>query len=139
MICPTYDKNKTYRNFAKGDRRFIVLMPDASNQDEINELLDCCITLFSRTNTLIVLDYCAVSQDLKKRSNKFIELAFSGRHHGISFWVLTQQLTLIAKPFRDNVACVVAFTIPAKSEQKASLMITERVCMLIRERSFVKY
>ena len=79
LICPTYAKNKTYRNFAQGDRSFIVLMPDASNQDEINELLDYCITLFSGTNTLIALDDCAVSQDLKKRSNIFIELAFSGR------------------------------------------------------------
>jgi len=40
-------------------------------------------------------------------------LTFSGRHKGISVWVLTQQLTSIAKPFRDNVALVVAFHIPS--------------------------
>ena len=74
-------------------------MPDASNQDEINEALDCCKTLFSGFNTLIILDDCAVSQDLKKRSNKFIDLAFSGRHSKMSVWLLTQQLTSIAKAF----------------------------------------
>ena len=45
-----------------------------------------------------ILDDCAVSKDLKKRSSKFINFAFSGRHEGLSVWVLTQQLTSIAKP-----------------------------------------
>lgn len=86
-----------------------MLAPDADNIDEINEMLKQCGEFFSGTNTLIILDDCAMCKDLKKRSNKFIELAFSGRHKGLSVWVLTQQLTSIAKPFRDNVACVVAF------------------------------
>ena len=91
-----------------------MLSPDSSNADEINELLIDCVTLFSGTNTLLILDDCAVSKELKKRSNKFIDLAFSGRHHGISVWVLTQQLTSIAKPFRDNVACVFSFHNPSQ-------------------------
>ena len=39
LICPTYSKNKTYRGFAKGDKRFVVLSPDESNVEEINDLL----------------------------------------------------------------------------------------------------
>lgn len=35
LICPTYAKNKTYRRFAHGDKRFLVLSPDASNSDMI--------------------------------------------------------------------------------------------------------
>ena len=89
-------------------------MPDASNQVEINEALDCCKTLFSGFNTLIILDDCAVSQDLKKRSNKFIDLAFYDRHSKISVWLLTQQLTSIAKAFRDNVAYDVVFHNPSQ-------------------------
>ena len=54
-------------------------MPDASNQAEIEELLNLSAVLFSGKNTLIILDDCAVSKDLKNRSNKFIELTFSGR------------------------------------------------------------
>ena len=34
LICPTYKDSKTYRNFAKGDRRFIVLSPSASNSEK---------------------------------------------------------------------------------------------------------
>ena len=75
--------------------------------------------MFSGTNTLIILDDCAVSKDLKNRSNKFIELAFSGRHKGLSVWVLTQQLISIAKPFRDNVGCVIAFHNPSQMGTKA--------------------
>ena len=113
LICPTYAKNRTYRGFAQGDKRFFIL-----SLDEINDLLSAMSDLFSGTNTLIILDDCAVSKDLKHRSNKFIDLAFSGRHDGLSVWVVTQQLTSIAKPFRENVACVVAFHNPSQIGMK---------------------
>ena len=113
LICPTYAKNRTYRGFAQGDKRFLILSPDASNSDEIDSLLTDVSLLFSGTNTLLILDDCAVSKDLKNRSNKFVDLAFSGRHDGLSVWVLTQQLTSIAKPFRENVSCVVTFHNPS--------------------------
>ena len=98
----------------RGINDSFVLSPDSSDQDEINELLTLCSSYFSGENALIILDDCAVSKDLKKRSNKFIDLAFSGRHIGISVWVLTQQLTSISKPFRENVACVVSFHNPSQ-------------------------
>ena len=116
LICPTYIHNKTYEGFARGDPRFFVFYP--VDLEQVEELLQACRTLFSGTNTLIILDDCAVSKELKKRSNEFIRLAFSGRHEGLSVWVLTQQLTSIAKPFRDNVACVVAFHNPSKVSTK---------------------
>jgi len=114
LICPTYSKNKTYQGFGKNDPRFIVLSPDASSVDEIDEILSCCKEVFSGHETLIVLDDCAVSKDLKQRSNMFINLAFSGRHEKISVWVLTQQLTSIAKPYRENIACVISFFSPSR-------------------------
>ena len=92
----------------------MVVSSDVSNCEEIKDLLEHCATLFSGTNTLLILDDCAVSKDLKRRSNHFINLGFSGRHEGLSVWVLTQQLTSIAKPFRENVACVVAFHNPSQ-------------------------
>ena len=118
LICPTYAKNRTYRGFAQGDKRFLILSPDASNSDEIDSLLTDVSLLFSGTNTLLILDDCAVSKDLKHRSNKFIDLAFSGRHDGLSVWVVTQQLTSITKPFRENVSCVVTFHNPSQVGMK---------------------
>ena len=112
LICPTYIHNKTYEGFANKDPRFFVFCPN--DNEEILDILQACKTLFSGTNTLIILDDCAVSKELKKRSNEFIRLAFSGRHEGLSVWVLTQQLTSISKPFRDNIACIVAFHNPSQ-------------------------
>ena len=100
-------------------------MPDASNQAEIEELLNLCAVLFSGTNTLIILDDCAVSKDLKNRSNKFIELAFSGRHKGLSVWVLTQQLTSIAKLFEIMWDVSLRFIIHHKWVPKRCLKILE--------------
>lgn len=113
LICPTYANNKTYKNFARGDKRFIVIEPE-NNQDEINNILEDVEEVFGGLNTLVILDDCAFTKDLKQRSNKFISLAFSGRHNNISMWVLTQQLTAIAKPFRENVACIISFFTPNK-------------------------
>ena len=115
LICPTYAENKTYKGFAHGDKRFIVICPD-NNPDEINDILEDIEEVFGglSINTLVILDDCAFTKDLKQRSNKFISLAFSGRHKKISMWVLTQQLTAIAKPFRENVACIISFFTPNK-------------------------
>ena len=93
----------------------------------IDELLIDCSVLFACANTLIILDDCVVSKDLKHRSNKFIDLAFSGRHDGLSVWVLTQQLTSIAKPFRENIACMVSFHNPSQVSTKCYLKIIEEI------------
>jgi len=64
----------------------------------------------SKAPTLfIVLDDCAASKEVKGRAGELVKLGFSARHSGISLWVLTQQLSSIAKPFRENVAAIVLF------------------------------
>lgn len=49
-----------------------------------------------------------------------MNLAFSARHKGISVWVLTQQMTSIAKPFRGNIAALVLFYTPSAKDMKAT-------------------
>ena len=61
------------------------------------------------TNSLIILDGCAQSKDVKNRTSEIVNLAFSGRHDGISTIIITQQLTSIAKPYRDNISKLVTF------------------------------
>ena len=65
--------------------------------------------MYEGTNTLIILDDCAASRDVKQRTNELVDLAFSARHKGISVWVFTQQITSIAKAFRENIAALVLF------------------------------
>ena len=92
LICPTFAHNRTLSKFAERDPRF---------------------------NPLIVLDDCAASKDVKGRTGELVKLGFSARHSGISVWVLTQQLSSIAKPFRDNVAAIVLFYTPSAKTMKA--------------------
>ena len=72
-----------------------------------------------RRQTLFVLDDCAASKDVKGRTSQLVNLGFSARHDGISVWVLTQQITSIAKPFRENVAAIVLFYTPSGKTTKA--------------------
>ena len=73
---------------------------------------------FEGTNTLIVLDDCAASKDVKGRTGELVKLGFSACHAGISVWVLTQQLSSITKPFRENVAAIVLFYTPSAKTTK---------------------
>ena len=55
---------------------------------------------------------------MKITTNELVNLAFSARHKGISVWVLTQQMTSIAKAFRENIACLVLFYSPSTKDMK---------------------
>ena len=74
--------------------------------------------VFEGTNTLIILDDYAVSKDVKQKTSELVELAFSGRHKEISLWVITQQMTSITKPFRENVAALILFFTTSAKDMK---------------------
>ena len=94
---------------------FVIACP----QHEIETSLRLASFFFAGTNTLFVLDDCAASKDVKGRTSQLVNLGFSARHDGISVWVLTQQITSIAKPFRENVAAIVLFYTPSSKTTKA--------------------
>ncbi|MCV6612155.1 MAG: hypothetical protein OIF55_15380, partial [Amphritea sp.] len=71
--------------------------------------------------TLIILDDCAASKDVKGRTGELVNLCFSARHIGISVWVLTQKITSITAFFRENVAAIVLFYTPSAKTTKAIL------------------
>ena len=56
---------------------------------------------------------------MKGRTSQLVNLGFSARHSGLSVWVLTQQMTSMAKPFRENVAAIVLFYTPSSKTTKA--------------------
>ena len=47
-----------------------------------------------------------------------VKLGFSARHYNLSVVVITQQLTSIAKPFRENISKLVTFYNPNKKDMK---------------------
>ena len=116
LFCPTFVKNKTYNRFVDNDPRIVVAV---CLQHEIESWLKLASYFFEKTNTLFVLDDCAASKDVKGRTSQLVNLGFSTRHAGISVWVLTQQITSIAKPFRENVAAIMPFYTPSAKTTKA--------------------
>ena len=116
LFCPTFVKNTTYDNFVDKDPYIFVIV---CQQHEIESWLKLASYFFEKTNTLSVLDDCAASKDVKGRTSQLVNLGFSARHDGISVWVLTQQITSIAKPFRENVAAIVLFYTPSGKTTKA--------------------
>ena len=109
LFCPTFYTNKTYENRAcvKG-KNFIVLNPDAVKND-----LDTCLKIatetYKNTNTLFLIDDCANLHDMKKKKSELCFLAFSGRHLGITVWVINQKYNSIVKDFRENIRFLVLF------------------------------
>ena len=92
----------------------IGVIPIPCTQESVNEVLSAVTTIFKGTTTLIVVDECASSQAVKSRVSELIRLAFSARHHGLSVIVLTQQLSSVAKPFRENISRLVTFPTQAR-------------------------
>ena len=116
LICPTFAYNKTLYRFAERDPRLYVIICE---QHKVENWLKVASFYFEGANTLIVLDDCASSKDVKGRTGELVKLGFSARHAGISVWVLTQQLSSIAKPFRENVVAIVLFYTPSAKTTKA--------------------
>ena len=116
LICPTFAYNKTLYRFAERDPLLYVIICE---QQQVEIWLKAVSIYFEGANTLIVLDDCAASKDVKGRTGELVKLGFSARHAGISVWVLTQQLSSIAKPFRENVAAIVLFYTPSAKTTKA--------------------
>ena len=97
------------------------------DQHHVENWLKVASYYFEGENTLIVLDDCAASKDVKGRTGELVKLGFSVRHAGISVWVLTQQLFSIAKPFRENVAAIVLFYTPSAKTTKAIGWVAKKV------------
>jgi len=89
------------------------------DQHEVEKWLEFVRKYFNGTNTLIILDDCVASKDVKGRRDELVNLAFSAGHMGISLWVLTQKMTGITAFFRENVAEIVLFYTPSAKTTKA--------------------
>ena len=92
----------------KDDKKFF---PIHCDQDTVESFLKYITDKFSGTNSLIILDDCAASQSVKNRTSEVVRLAFSTI-------VITQQLTSITKPYRDNTSKMVTFYNPTKGDMK---------------------
>ena len=116
IVCPTIEWNTTYINWNHLSDHGVIQIP--CSQEMINHVLQAVSTIFRGTNTLIVVDDCAASLAVKKRVSELMRLAFSARHYNLSVIVLTQQLSSVAKPFRENISRLVTFYNPSRKDMK---------------------
>ena len=119
LICSTFEYNKTYQNWKYvKDEDFIVI---SCKQDEVECWLGKIVNYAKGTNSMIILDDCAQSKLMKDRSSEIVDLAFSGRHFGISTVLISQQFKSVTKPFRDNTTKLVMFLNPSRRDWKVIL------------------
>lgn len=114
IVCPTFHNNSAYnKKFIYSDEDIIIVCLDLTD-----EVLQFIHVTYKGTNSLIILDDCASSKDIKNRTGEITKLAFSARHDKISVWVLTQQYSSIVKPFRENIGMLIMFYTPSKNDLK---------------------
>jgi len=73
LICPTFAHNKTYSRIGENDPRMFVI---TCKQHEVEMFLKIVRFVFEGTITLIILDDCAASKDVKGRTGELVHLAF---------------------------------------------------------------
>ena len=113
---PHLRAQQALHHFGKNDPRMFVIV---CAQHEAKILLNVVRIFLEGTNTLIILDNCAASKDVKGRTFQLVNIGFSARHIGISVWVLTLKLTGITASFRENVASIVLCYTPSAKTTKA--------------------
>ena len=105
--------NKTYQDkfWVEKDPK-IYTYPPKLVQENLNTCLEDAIDEFKSkdSQTLFIVDDCANLWEAKNKCTKLTELAFSGRHFGISVWLLTQKYNAICKDFRENCKHMVIHT-----------------------------
>ena len=112
IVCPTLEDNKTYQQWKYLTDPDVYELPVA--HDNVENILRDITNYAKNTNSLIILDDCAASKDVKNRTSELVKLGFSGRHIGLSM----QQLTSIAKPYRMNISKLVPFYNACKDDMK---------------------
>ena len=115
LICPTFDWNTTWINWEyRGDDFYAI----NCSQDEVEGKLKEIVDYSKGSQSLIILHDCASAKSVKNRTSELVKLGFSAIHYNLSIIVITQQLTSIAKPFRENISKLVTFYNPNNKDMK---------------------
>ena len=135
IFCPTFEHNKTYdREWIFSERNVIVLDPRLVKKD-LNKTLLASMETFKGSNTLFIIDDCANLKDSKRKASELCGLAFSGRHYGITTWVLVQKYNSIVKDFRENIRMLVLFF--NKDEDSMKMALQENDIIPRQEREVI--
>ena len=119
IVCPTLKDNKTYQQWKYLTDPGVYALPvDHDNVDNTLREIKC---FAKNTNSLIIIDDCAATNDVKNRTSELVKLGMSGRHVGLSTIVITQQLTSISRPYRLQMSKLVTFYNALKDDMDCTL------------------
>ena len=119
IFCPTVRDNKTYLDckFIWEDDSIYLVNPE----NRLSESLDYMGNLFRSVkhdydlhnikdfHVLFLIDDCSAEKNIVQKRHALSRLSFSGRHIGISVWVLTQKYNSVLTDFREQLKWVVLF------------------------------
>ena len=74
LICPTFVYNKTFRRIGERHPRMSVI---TCKQHHVEKWFEVVKHFFEGTNTLIILDDCAASKDVKGSTGELVNLGYS--------------------------------------------------------------
>ena len=118
IYCPNFLVNNTYdRKFSYNNKNIIII----NINNNLDEYLDINLTFFSGYNTLFLIDDCSNLHDSKMKESAICKLAFHGRYHNISTWIITQKYNAIVKDFRDNIRILISFFDKNKESMELAL------------------
>ena len=90
----------------------------ACDIDKVEDAIRGIVEFAAGMNSLIILNDCATSESRKKRTSELVKLGFFGRHRGFSTIVISQQLTSVAKPYREQISKIVSFFNPDAEDEE---------------------
>ena len=138
IFCPSIEMNKTYkdRKWVEHDKYIYVYPPDKTKMD-LNSALEDAINTFrdSDAQTLFLIDDCANLWESKNKCTQLTELGFSGRHCGISVWLITQKYNAVCKDFRENCKHMIIHTM--NDQASFDQIFRENRCLPLQEKEHI--
>ena len=108
ILCPTILDNKTYlsRKWIVDDKNIVIV---CDLEGKLNEWINLFKNTLKGYQTLLNIDDCSAEDQINKKQNALLELAFSGRHRKHSLWVLTQTYSSVSKDVREQIKWLCLF------------------------------
>lgn len=123
LICPTFMKNQSYDSYYSDDKFYVLSEPVDQLEYSICLAREESSKYF---RSLIIFDDVIGNKVLNSRTSSYVNLLIGGRHDGISTITLSQQLTSISKPARDQLTRIVSFYNPDGDDRK--IMFGKYLC-----------
>ena len=107
ILAPTLYINKTYMNWKYVSDKDVILVE--TKPEYLDVLLQYIIKMYTGVKTAIIVDDMSNSTEQHANNSNLSYLAYSGRHHNISLFIVSQKLNSISTGVRQNCTRLIFF------------------------------